>query len=72
MARKVVIPGFPGIQALDVVGPFEVFTGASLLLDGEYDVVVGSVDGQPVTTPSGLGLVTTHGRTRRSWAGSAR
>ena len=54
-----VILGFPGIQALDVVGPFEVFTGASLLLNGEYDVVVGSVDGQPVTTPSGLGLVTT-------------
>ncbi|HWT50240.1 MAG TPA: GlxA family transcriptional regulator, partial [Mycobacterium sp.] len=31
MTRKVVIVGFPGVQALDVVGPHDVFTGASLL-----------------------------------------
>ncbi len=54
MARKVVIAGFPGVQALDVVGPHDVFTGAALLTGGGYDVVVASVDGQPVTTPTGL------------------
>ena len=58
MARKVVILGFPGVQALDVVGPHDVFTSASLLLDGAYDVSVASVDGRPVTTRTGLGFVT--------------
>jgi transcriptional regulator GlxA family with amidase domain len=57
MARKVVILGFPGIQALDVVGPFEVFTGASLLLGGAYEVVIASPDGEPITTGTGLALV---------------
>jgi len=56
MARKVVIAGFPGVQALDVVGPYEVFTGASLLTGGGYEVVVAARDGQPVTTPAGLGF----------------
>ncbi len=59
MARKVVIAGFPGVQALDVVGPYEVFTGASLLTSGAYDVVVASTDGQPVTTATGLAFVST-------------
>jgi transcriptional regulator GlxA family with amidase domain len=57
MARKVVIVGFPGVQALDVVGPHDVFTGASLLTDGGYDVVVGSIDGSPVATPTGLAFL---------------
>jgi transcriptional regulator GlxA family with amidase domain len=57
MARKVVIVGFPGVQALDVVGPHDVFTGASLLTDGGYHVVVSSVDGQPVPTATGLAFV---------------
>lgn len=57
MVRKVVIVGFPGVQALDVVGPYDVFTGASLLTDGGYDVVLASVDGRPITTATGLGLV---------------
>jgi transcriptional regulator GlxA family with amidase domain len=54
MARKVVIAGFPGVQALDVVGPHDVFSGASLLTEGGYDVVVASLDGRPVTTRTGL------------------
>lgn len=54
MARKVVIVGFPGVQALDVVGPHEVFSGASLLTDGGYDVVMASAGGQAVSTPTGL------------------
>jgi transcriptional regulator GlxA family with amidase domain len=59
MARKVVIVGFPGVQALNVVGPHEVFTGASLLTRGGYDVVVASIDGQSVTTATGLTFVST-------------
>jgi transcriptional regulator GlxA family with amidase domain len=54
MARKVVIVGFSGVQALDVVGPHDVFTTASLLTGGGYDVAVASADGQQVTTASGL------------------
>jgi transcriptional regulator GlxA family with amidase domain len=58
MARKVLIVGFPGVQALDLVGPFEVFTSASLVLaaQGEqaYQPVVASIDAQPVTTATGL------------------
>lgn len=57
MARKVIIAGFPGVQALDLVGPYEVFTGASLLTQGDYHVVVASPGGQPVTTATGLGFI---------------
>ncbi len=59
MVRKVVIVGFPGVQALDVVGPHDVFAGASLLTDGGYDVVMASIDGQAVTTATGLAFVAT-------------
>jgi transcriptional regulator GlxA family with amidase domain len=59
MARKVVIVGFPGVQALDVVGPHEVFRGASLLTRGGYDVVLASIDGQPVNTLTGLAFAST-------------
>ncbi len=54
MARKVVIVGFPGVQPLDVVGPHEVFSAASLLTNGGYDVVMASVGGQVVATATGL------------------
>lgn len=57
MVRKVVIVGFPAMQALDVVGPHEVFSGASLLTSGGYDVVLVSIDGQPVTTATGLAFM---------------
>ncbi|MHA7652475.1 GlxA family transcriptional regulator [Mycobacterium sp. ML4] len=57
MVRKVVIAGFPGVQALDLVGPYEVFTGASLLTKGGYEVTVASRDGQPINTGTGLGFV---------------
>ncbi|HEX5254159.1 MAG TPA: GlxA family transcriptional regulator [Mycobacterium sp.] len=59
MPRKVVIVGFPGVQALDVVGPYDVFTGASLLMGGGYDVVMASVAGLPVQTATGLAFVAT-------------
>ena len=57
MTRKVLIVGFPGIQGLDLVGPFEVFTSASLAVHGSepaYQPVVVSLDGQPVSTETGL------------------
>ena len=49
--------GFPGVQALDVVGPHEVFTGASLLTSGAYEVALVSPGGQPVTTATGLAFM---------------
>jgi len=57
MARSVVILGFPGVQALDLVGPHDVFTGAALLTEGGYRVSVVSRDGQPITTGTGLAFV---------------
>ena len=62
MARKVLTVGFPGVQALDMVGPFDVFAGASLALSAErkegYQPVVASIDGQPVATGTGLTFAT--------------
>lgn len=52
-----VILGFPGVQALDLVGPHDVFTGAALLTEGGYRVRVVSVDGRPVDTGTGLAFV---------------
>jgi transcriptional regulator GlxA family with amidase domain len=57
MVHKVVIAGFSGVQPLDVVGPYEVFTGAALLTSGGYDVVLASIDGEPVASPTGLAFV---------------
>jgi putative intracellular protease/amidase len=57
MTRKVVLAGFPGVQALDLVGPYEVFTGASLLTKGGYEVIVASAGGQPVSTATGLAFI---------------
>lgn len=61
--RSVVILGYPGVQALDMVGPFDVFTGATLNLaakdryDDGYDVTIASAGGGPVATGTGLVLV---------------
>ncbi|TRW86330.1 GlxA family transcriptional regulator [Mycolicibacterium sp. 018/SC-01/001] len=61
MVRQVLILGFEGVQALDVVGPFDVFTGASLYADSRavegYAVSVISAGGAPVSTGTGLTLV---------------
>ncbi|BBY33901.1 AraC family transcriptional regulator [Mycolicibacter minnesotensis] len=62
MTRTVVILGYPGIQALDVFGPAEVFATATLVLFGQgrgedgYGVTVASVDGAPIATSGGLTL----------------
>jgi transcriptional regulator GlxA family with amidase domain len=62
VARKVLIVGFPGIQPLDVVGPFDVFAGAALALSAAgkepYQPFVASIDGQPVSTETGLTFAT--------------
>ncbi|MDT5018790.1 MAG: hypothetical protein QOD39_4950, partial [Mycobacterium sp.] len=56
MVRSVRILGFPGIQALDLVGPSEVFTGATLYLQAKgrategYEVAVVARNGEPVST----------------------
>lgn len=57
MARSVVILGFPGVQALDLIGPHDVFTSAALLTEGGYRVAVASRDGAPVTTATSLAFV---------------
>jgi transcriptional regulator GlxA family with amidase domain len=62
-ARRVVIMAFPGLQALDAVGPCEVFSGATraaaaLGRDEGYQVTLTSTDGSTVRTESGLGLCT--------------
>ncbi len=53
--HPVAVLAYPGVQALDVVGPFEVFRGADVAL-GErwYAPTVVSFDGGPVVTESGL------------------
>jgi transcriptional regulator GlxA family with amidase domain len=61
--RNVVIVAFPGMQSLDVVGPYEVFTGATqaamaLGRRGGYRVTLAANGGQPVRAESGLGLCT--------------
>jgi transcriptional regulator GlxA family with amidase domain len=63
MTRTVVFFSFSGMQALDLVGPLEVFASASSVLAAQgrdgYQPVVVSADGQPVTTSSGLAFATT-------------
>nr|WP_081465455.1 GlxA family transcriptional regulator [Mycolicibacter sinensis] len=64
VTRNVVVLGYPGVQALDVFGPSEVFAAASLALLGEgradrYAVSVASVDGTAIATSSGPAIATT-------------
>ncbi len=56
--RKVAIVVFPQLQALDAVGPLEVFTAASQLAGGgEYDVELVGSSRDPIATSSGLQIV---------------
>lgn len=54
--RQVVVAIFPGVQALDVSGPLDVFAEASALLPKEvgYNCVLTSVDGEAVRTSGGM------------------
>ncbi|MDL9935140.1 DJ-1/PfpI family protein [Gordonia sp. ABSL1-1] len=65
MTRSVVVLGFGGVQPLDVTGPIDVFTSASVALAGQateagepgYTVSLVSVDGAPVDSGFGLQFV---------------
>lgn len=62
LAQQVLIPIFDGVQPLDVIGPYEVLTGASLVLDlagagPGYVLTLASASGGPVKAESGLQLV---------------
>jgi transcriptional regulator GlxA family with amidase domain len=46
--RRVVILAFPGVQPLDVVGPAEVFSGASQIAPGAYAVEVVAGEREPI------------------------
>lgn len=60
--KAVTVVGFRGVQALDIVGPFETFTSAARFVDDEawqstgYEVVLASVGGEPVAASTGLVL----------------
>jgi len=61
--RRIVIVAFDGYQPLDVVGPFDVFAGASdarCNARGQrraYQLIVASGDGQSLRADNGLGLI---------------
>jgi transcriptional regulator GlxA family with amidase domain len=62
--RSVVIVAFDGMQPLDAIGPHEVFAGATAVLAHKkpaagYDLVIVSRNGTPITTESGMQIVTT-------------
>ncbi len=60
--REIAIVAFPGMQSLDLVGPFEVFSSATQVVHHErpgaagYRVRVVSVSGGPIACESGLTL----------------
>jgi transcriptional regulator GlxA family with amidase domain len=58
-SRSVIVVAFPDVQALDVVGPLEVFAMANRFgANPAYASALVSASGQPVTTSSGLSLGT--------------
>ncbi|MCU1361940.1 MAG: transcriptional regulator [Ilumatobacteraceae bacterium] len=66
VTRRIVIVAYPGVQALDVTGPHEVFVIASRLVTAEgtngqppaYSVEIVSPDGTLIETESGLTIGT--------------
>jgi transcriptional regulator GlxA family with amidase domain len=56
-ARKIALVGYPGVQSLDLVGPFEVFSMANRYAAAPvYEVVLASAAGGPIHASSGLKL----------------
>jgi transcriptional regulator GlxA family with amidase domain len=61
--REIVIVVYDGVQSLDLTGPHEVFSGAQSAIEARgggdrgYRVTVASLDGAPVRSSSGLGIV---------------
>ena len=71
-SRSVLIVTYPGVQSLDVTGPFEVFAGARRAatargFDAGYDVRIGALSPGPVVTSSGLTLTAGPLPGPRSW-----
>ena len=67
LPRSVIVVAFPDVQALDVVGPLEVFAMANRYgADPDYVTALVSTSGQPVTTSSGLSLGTERTSRRES------
>lgn len=62
---RVVIPVFPGVQALDVTGPAEVFSIATRLGAHHYEIEIAAADRAPTRTSSGLELTPSRGLTQR-------
>ncbi|MBA3652748.1 MAG: GlxA family transcriptional regulator [Actinobacteria bacterium] len=62
--RRVVLVGYDGMQALDLVGPLEVFDIANRQVAGAYRVEVASPGGGRITASSGLTVDTVPLRTR--------
>jgi transcriptional regulator GlxA family with amidase domain len=60
-ARRVVVVGYPAVQALDVVGPIEVFSTANRISDAtHYDIAVAARAGGPIRAMSGLTIGVDH------------
>jgi transcriptional regulator GlxA family with amidase domain len=59
--RSVILLAFPGMQALDLVGPMEVFSRASRIVAGAYEVQVVAPGRGGLETSSGLVLLPTGG-----------
>lgn len=55
MSRKLVFFALDGVQSLDVIGPMEVFAVANRF-GGDYELVLASFSGEPITTHAGLTL----------------
>lgn len=62
IVQRIVVLGYPDVQALDVIGPCDVFSGATRYLaatagEGGYSVSLVAARGTAVATGSGLELV---------------
>lgn len=56
--RKIALIGYPGVQSLDIVGPFEVFSMANRFGGANvYEVILASPAGGAIACNSGLTLV---------------
>ena len=56
-SRHIAIVAFPGVQSLDVVGPYEVFAGATQMVPDAYRVTLCALTAGPVASESGLTVV---------------
>lgn len=58
--RRIALLAFPGVQAIDVFGPVEVFSAADRLAGGgAYAVELFAGDLEPIETSSGIGILPT-------------